>query len=1241
MRAEEASETPAAVAETASPSRETAQPADAESTAPEDDSFRERTIYIPYDKLREVFEREGRGVYLPYEEFRALWEAARGEPEVTPEPESPYGALINEVRNDASIETDVVRVKSQLSITLLHKGWLTVPVRLGDAAIVSATCEGKPARLISQQDGYALLLEHKTKEPQDVTVEIEFAKAITRSPGKNAVSFQVPQAPIARWTVHIAQPGIKMQITPILAATEAPEKPESPETPSDASVLLAFVGATPTVTLEWTPKAEGAAGLEALVSVETKTQMVMAEGVVRTRAEFDYTIRRAAVDKLDVAVPADQKIVSVFDPNIRQWSVQPSEKEGDPQVLSIVLFDPATQSQHLTIELEKILDRQSEVSLPVLEARGVVRQQGIVVVGTEQGLRAEVVDRKGLLQIDTNEVPQSLKEGNWKFGYRYVALPIEATFRLEKVQPLVHAKSWAAVDIGTTTYSFTGLTQFDVQRAGVFQLALEVPPEIPVKVLNVRGADVGGTPVQVERVVRDPDDPNRVLIDLSRQAFGKVGLQYQYSVAFDSKRELQEVGRKIELTPAISRPDDASVESNEGAVVVRAASSLLCVPKQVRNLRPVSPEEAYEGLQGDRAGLITSPGRNVLIQAFAWAQESPTVTYTLERRKPQVEVRHLLTVAVEDRAIRYTDEFRFDVQYGGVESFRIDIPEVLADEFRLTTRNFREERITPDPDDLEPGYQAWKFSGPQELLGSYTLTLTWTRELSNELDKARDVPVDVPRLIPRNVEQSWGQVVVLKAENIDVRDAPGAEGVRPIDPQHDLMDGLQFENAAGAFEFHGPWTLQLLATRYQVHPGKPTGIERGFVRVVVTRSGTMSVQAIYRLRSVQQRLAVELPEGAVLDAEQRLNGNRFHPETTIDETEPNAAASEAADAVTTEAESAAAPAETPDDGRTRRRYYVPLVGTEPGEPVVLELRYTLPGDGSEIPLPTFPIDSDVQPQAPAVQKIYLGMYLPEEICLFSHNGTWTEEFTWSRLRLDLRAMPAVNDSDLLEWASEGVSVGTFPTDGTFYVFSAVDPRDTPEQRLRLTLVDNRVLHLIVAGCALLIGIVLLPFGWRTRTLAITGLVVAWIVMWIVAPIPAQQIVGKGMAAGAVIVVIVWGLQWARRLFQIVSRWKPPLPPRDGEQSDVPPQAPDGDHGVTEAELVEPERDVEPVVDAVPTDEEDTPLSDDDILLEPDFDEEDDSSGDIVLGDPSEADDDEPAAGDEHADDEEQEGDRHA
>ena len=39
--------------------------------------LREQTIYVPYDKLRETFEKTGRGVFIPYDRFQELWQAAR------------------------------------------------------------------------------------------------------------------------------------------------------------------------------------------------------------------------------------------------------------------------------------------------------------------------------------------------------------------------------------------------------------------------------------------------------------------------------------------------------------------------------------------------------------------------------------------------------------------------------------------------------------------------------------------------------------------------------------------------------------------------------------------------------------------------------------------------------------------------------------------------------------------------------------------------------------------------------------------------------------------------------------------------------------------------------------------------------------------------------------------------------------------------------------------------------------
>ena len=215
----------------------------------------ERTIYIPYEKLRNVFEKEGRGVFLPYDQFQELWRAARAGSSKPPDAGPPVEALITEIASEAEVAADVVRVVSRIRIELLTKGWHQIPLRLGDAAITSAQIDGRPARIVADgRGGHELLLENEDAEPREVELTLEYAKAFTKSPGRNSVSFEVPQAPVSRWRVRIPEAGVKVNIHPLIAATEVPVEDAAKP---DETVVLAFVGAAPQVRLDGTPGAGG------------------------------------------------------------------------------------------------------------------------------------------------------------------------------------------------------------------------------------------------------------------------------------------------------------------------------------------------------------------------------------------------------------------------------------------------------------------------------------------------------------------------------------------------------------------------------------------------------------------------------------------------------------------------------------------------------------------------------------------------------------------------------------------------------------------------------------------------------------------------------------------------------------------------------------------------------------------------------------------------------------------------
>ena len=118
--------------------------ADKEKDKHEEKVLREQSIYIPYEKLRKVFEKEGRGVFLPYQEFQELWQAARDKTAPRAESLPPVAALITEAENEATVAKDVVRVKATLKIEVLAEGWQEIPLGLADAAITSAKIGGQP-----------------------------------------------------------------------------------------------------------------------------------------------------------------------------------------------------------------------------------------------------------------------------------------------------------------------------------------------------------------------------------------------------------------------------------------------------------------------------------------------------------------------------------------------------------------------------------------------------------------------------------------------------------------------------------------------------------------------------------------------------------------------------------------------------------------------------------------------------------------------------------------------------------------------------------------------------------------------------------------------------------------------------------------------------------------------------------------------------------------------------------------
>ncbi len=1051
----------------------------ADDAASEDAKIREQSIYIPYSKLREVFEREGRGVFLPYEEFQRLWTAAREATRRPSEDKPPVGTLITEVEHRAVVSGDVVRVVAKVKFEILTKGWHEIPLRLSDAAVISAMLGDEPARLVFEPGGggHKLIVEKKGEEPELFELSLEYAKALQKSPGQNRISFEVPQAPVSRWEIRIPESGVKVNIHPLIAATEVVVSGDADA--ADYTVVRAFVGAAPIVRLDWTPKAEGAAGLEAIAEVQARQQTWIEEGAVRTSCTLTYDISRAELSRIVVEVPVDQRIVDVFNANVRQWSV---EQDSDVQRITIQLFEPAGKQQEVTIELEQftVQNAQQEVKIPVIKAANSSRQRGIVVVHVAADLRAETMSKSRLMQIDQAELPPSLAGDQWTFSYRYVSVPFDLSLRVEKVQPRIAVDTLVEAYLEPQHLTLKVLAVYHIERAGVFRLELGIPTGYRVR--SVRGrATAGAQAADVD--AHHIEGENRLVVNLTRKAFGRVALAVNLQRYLVEPDLLEPTGHAVTIPLKVPKPPAMSVEHESGRLVVYASESLRVNPGEVEGLRSVSFEDALKGMDSQNSPVA----RTRAVLAYVFGREDAALNLQVERRQPHVTVRQLLVARIQAGVVKYEATFFYDIRYSGVKTLRIDIPIDVLDEIRNNTPRVREQVIDPPPSDLADGYVAWSLTGDTEFIGNVTINLSLEKKIE-QLEVGKSIELLIPRFNAMHIDRAWGQIVLTKAETIDVRESGEPKGLRPIDPRHDLMPGANVPEAARAFEFHDDWELTVKATRYKLEAVTRTSIERAVLRMVVTRSGETSVQALYRLRSARQRLAVRLPENVEFDSVPlRINGRPV--------------ALERGDQ---------------DD------YFLPLVGLDADQPIHVELRYTVTGGGTLLDYPVFPLE-------PAIQRVYLCVYLPAERVYLGSAGPWTDELFWRRQpTLDLQPFPRRNHRDLMNWVNEGINAripttDTFQIAGRMYLFSASHP--VADGKLRLFTMDEDWLNVLLFMSIVLGGVALLRRKVSARWLTVGAFLVLLVLSGVFFPIFSRQVADGTLLSAIFIVMVIWMLHY--------------------------------------------------------------------------------------------------------------------
>jgi hypothetical protein len=271
--------------------------------------------------------------------------------------------------------------------------------------------------------------------------------------------------------------------------------------------------------------------------------------------------------------------------------------------------------------------------------------------------------------------------------------------------------------------------------------------------------------------------------------------------------------------------------------------------------------------------------------------------------------------------------------------------------------------------------------------------------------------------------------------------------------------------------------------------------------MVVTRSGNTTVHAAYRVRSARQRLGLTLPADFQLDTQPlRVNGERRDLERG-----------------------------------DKNELFIPLLNKAAGEPLVIELRYTLPRGASRLDLPEF-LDE------PAVQQVFLAVYVPEEQAMLGARGPWTEEFDWRWSIGDVPVpMARQADQEFLHSLESDVQLerpigDDFPIDGTRYVFSTLRPEAAPKGSLSLTTIRREYLQAFTIAAAVGLWFAGMRRGLQQRLTLLIFVVGGLLVLSVFLTTFVRQLADHVLVWSLVLVVAAWSVRSIYQLIRESKRW---------------------------------------------------------------------------------------------------------
>ncbi|APZ92018.1 hypothetical protein [Fuerstiella marisgermanici] len=1005
----------------------------------------DRLIYVPFKELQKVFDNQNASAVIPYAEYLEL---LKNYLDRAPNAAASPDAVITQSTYAGAVEKDVVRLTATLKVTVLkEKGWARLPLNFGSAAVGKITADDdEKVFLRGIADGqYELLLNG----PGQYSLDIELLATVKTSPESRSFALNCPSVGISELELTIPEPDQSIEIAPLQVLLPTDNENQQQTT------VKASLGATKHFEVRWNPKAGSKPIMDLLASVANNTSVRIEKGLVQTTTLLNYEVLRGELTEVTVNVPADARIIDVVSTNgrIRNWN---AEKIGEThQQLRIELLTPATGQFQVGVQTERTPDgdtlqlvgKSEDGKLQGIHAEGVVRESGRISVTTDSSLTTVVTSQSGVKRIDAARATKgaAAEQQAWEFSGTTGTLIVQT----KPVEPRLLVEQGTRVVFDDDELRLTSQLTYTVERAGVFQLNLSYPESLTIDTVRADGM----SEFNVDKAT------GKLTLSLTQKRMGKINVDITAHQAFDAAADNVETEIPT-ITPL-------NVERESGQIGIFAPQFL----------DAVTVDEKVTGVFPGQATDPQAIGRAIRVSSWKYTQRPFTLTVRTSPRPAQLSGSVATTASVEPDVVKVSSVVKFDVRNAGLDTYRVAVPEAVADDVRFRSLNPNHTIQQRDKaTEAEDGWVTWTLVLQNEVTGEVQVAADWELPLQDMLDEDAEQTFElqpVRILTPFTDEQgdkrkvtltqTRGEMRLLRHESLSITATGAGDTIEKIDVRElELME----QSGYLAFRyFSQPASATVTIRKHEIHEVVATVVSKSAIEIVTDEQTIASYRCRFMITtSERQRLRIDLPQGADLQAP-LLNSSR----TTFE---------------------AATDAEV-EEGR--EAYYVNISREATSdEAFLLTVQFRCPITDADL----YPYDRRGGKQVlrlPAigdssggtvVQETRVAVWGPKDVAFVGEPNNWSiiGRQQWQLLN-PLVSPSAPREAEALNTWIGGGTTGEFARQGNVSVYRALGRQSV----IRITWWNRPFLVAIISGALLFIGFILRRTSWENRiTMVIIG-----------------------------------------------------------------------------------------------------------------------------------------------------------